>query len=235
MVNAGIRQSVRHMHMLGVIAPFAAASSGANTFLLLTKAMAKFIKVPPQALVAKSPIRVPDNLSKTADMKQCLYVFLQPRFATPCLPYLTQGPWRCHDVGEVNTCTPGAGRHVTDATAVQIYLLLLFLRVLLSWFPAFNWERQPWLALRQVGHIYWCISTRHACHAHYQWLPAFACMQLCLFGLRTALPTPGKVDHAVLSVAALLSSPVSPQMHVACGASAYEALHNILFGCCRRR
>lgn len=34
---------------------------------------------------------------------------------------------------------------------VQIYLLLLFLRVLLSWFPAFNWERQPWLALRQVA------------------------------------------------------------------------------------
>ena len=34
--------------------------------------------------------------------------------------------------------------------AVQIYLLLLFLRVLLSWFPAFNWERQPWLGLRQV-------------------------------------------------------------------------------------
>ena len=32
----------------------------------------------------------------------------------------------------------------------QIYLLLLFLRVLLSWFPAFNWERQPWLGLRQV-------------------------------------------------------------------------------------
>ena len=34
--------------------------------------------------------------------------------------------------------------------ALQIYLLLLFLRVLLSWFPAFNWERQPWLGLRQV-------------------------------------------------------------------------------------
>lgn len=31
--------------MLGAIAPFAAASGGANTFLLLTKAMAKFIKV----------------------------------------------------------------------------------------------------------------------------------------------------------------------------------------------
>ena len=50
-VNAGIRQSVRHMHMLGVIAPFAAASSGANTFLLLTKAMAKFIKVPSQSVL----------------------------------------------------------------------------------------------------------------------------------------------------------------------------------------
>jgi len=33
---------------------------------------------------------------------------------------------------------------------VQLYLLLLFLRVLLSWFPAFNWERQPWLTLRQA-------------------------------------------------------------------------------------
>ena len=37
--------------------------------------------------------------------------------------------------------------------AAQIYLLLLFLRVLLSWFPAFNWERQPWLALRQVRRV----------------------------------------------------------------------------------
>jgi hypothetical protein len=44
-VNVNIKQSVRHFHMLGAIAPFAAASSGANTFLLLTKAMAKFIKV----------------------------------------------------------------------------------------------------------------------------------------------------------------------------------------------
>ncbi|EIE24796.1 YGGT-domain-containing protein [Coccomyxa subellipsoidea C-169] len=78
-INSGIKQSVRHFHMLGVIAPFAAASSGANTFLLLTKAMAKFLK---------------------------------------------------------------------------IYLLLLFLRVLLSWFPAFNWERQPWLALRQMTDPY---------------------------------------------------------------------------------
>ncbi len=45
-INTGIKQSVRHFHMLGVVAPFAAASSGgANTFVLLTKAMAKFIKV----------------------------------------------------------------------------------------------------------------------------------------------------------------------------------------------
>ena len=33
---------------------------------------------------------------------------------------------------------------------IKLYLLLLFMRVLLSWFPAFNWEDQPWLALRQV-------------------------------------------------------------------------------------
>ena len=32
----------------------------------------------------------------------------------------------------------------------QLYLLFLFLRVLLSWFPAFGWDKQPWLALRQV-------------------------------------------------------------------------------------
>lgn len=44
-INSSIKQSVRHFHMLGAIAPFAAASTGANTFLLLTKAMAKFLKV----------------------------------------------------------------------------------------------------------------------------------------------------------------------------------------------
>lgn len=37
---------------------------------------------------------------------------------------------------------------------MQTYLLLLFLRVLLSWFPAFNWERQPWLTLRQMTDPY---------------------------------------------------------------------------------
>ena len=34
---------------------------------------------------------------------------------------------------------------------IKLYLLLLFLRVLLSWFPKFEWDVQPWLALRQVG------------------------------------------------------------------------------------
>lgn len=37
---------------------------------------------------------------------------------------------------------------------IKLYLLLLFMRVLLSWFPAFNWEDQPWLALRQVTDPY---------------------------------------------------------------------------------
>jgi uncharacterized protein YggT (Ycf19 family) len=49
---------------------------------------------------------------------------------------------------------------------MQIYLLLLFLRVLLSWFPAFNWERQPWLALRQVqSHLSMppCLYAAAAC------------------------------------------------------------------------
>ncbi len=47
--------------MLGAIAPFAAASGGANTFLLLTKAMARFIKVSylPSALLPLSLCIVP--------------------------------------------------------------------------------------------------------------------------------------------------------------------------------
>ena len=40
------------------------------------------------------------------------------------------------------------------ASFVKLYLLFLFLRVLLSWFPAFNWDRQPWLALRQLTDPY---------------------------------------------------------------------------------
>lgn len=42
----------------------------------------------------------------------------------------------------------------TLSNFVGVYLLCLFSRVLLSWFPVFNWERQPWLAVRQVTDPY---------------------------------------------------------------------------------
>lgn len=41
-----------------------------------------------------------------------------------------------------------------SACAAQWYLLLLFVRVLLSWFPTFNWDEQPWLAIRQLTDPY---------------------------------------------------------------------------------
>lgn len=40
------------------------------------------------------------------------------------------------------------------ASFMKLYLLLLFIRVLLSWFPQFNWESQPWLTLRQLTDPY---------------------------------------------------------------------------------
>lgn len=40
------------------------------------------------------------------------------------------------------------------ADVAQWYVLLLFLRVLLSWFPTFKWEGQPWLAVRQLTDPY---------------------------------------------------------------------------------
>merc|ERR1711881_224719 len=40
------------------------------------------------------------------------------------------------------------------ASFIKMYLLLLFLRVLLAWFPTFNWDTQPWIALRQVTDPY---------------------------------------------------------------------------------
>ena len=40
------------------------------------------------------------------------------------------------------------------ASFIKLYLLFLFMRVLLSWFPAFNWDRQPWLTLRQLTDPY---------------------------------------------------------------------------------
>lgn len=45
------------------------------------------------------------------------------------------------------------------ASFVKLYLLLLFIRVLLSWFPTFNWDKHPWLALRQV-----CLPFARALH-----------------------------------------------------------------------
>lgn len=45
---------------------------------------------------------------------------------------------------------------VTKAVSsfIKLYLLLLFLRVLLSWFPTFKWDRNPWIILRQVTDPY---------------------------------------------------------------------------------
>jgi uncharacterized protein YggT (Ycf19 family) len=40
------------------------------------------------------------------------------------------------------------------ASFIKLCRLFLFMRVLLSWFPAFNWDRQPWLALRQLTDPY---------------------------------------------------------------------------------
>jgi YggT family protein len=79
-VNREVRKSAATMRTLVLVAPFAAVSGSADTFFIITKAVASFIK---------------------------------------------------------------------------LYLLLLFVRVLLSWFPTFTWwETQPWLALRQVTDPY---------------------------------------------------------------------------------
>lgn len=40
------------------------------------------------------------------------------------------------------------------ASFIKLYLLLLFVRVLLTWFPNVNWMRQPWTMLRQVTDPY---------------------------------------------------------------------------------
>lgn len=78
-LNAGIKDNLRGLRTLAVVAPLAVTTGGEHVFLLLTRSVASFIK---------------------------------------------------------------------------LYLLFLFMRVLLSWFPAFNWERQPWLALRQLTDPY---------------------------------------------------------------------------------
>jgi len=37
---------------------------------------------------------------------------------------------------------------------INIYLVLLFIRVLLSWFPSISWYNQPWLTLSQLTDPY---------------------------------------------------------------------------------
>ncbi len=42
----------------------------------------------------------------------------------------------------------------TLATFIGIYLLLLVIRILLTWFPNVNWSRQPFTALSQISDPY---------------------------------------------------------------------------------
>ncbi|AGY57339.1 YggT family protein [Gloeobacter kilaueensis] len=37
---------------------------------------------------------------------------------------------------------------------IQIYIVLLFVRVLLSWFPNIDWSRNPWAILSQLTDPY---------------------------------------------------------------------------------
>jgi hypothetical protein len=88
-LEAQVRTGLRQMRVLALVAPFAAASGSTDTFMIITRAVASFIK---------------------------------------------------------------------------LYLLLLFVRVLLSWFPTFQWwEKQPFSALRQVGSR---APARFRCRCH---------------------------------------------------------------------
>ncbi|KAI3430364.1 hypothetical protein D9Q98_004959 [Chlorella vulgaris] len=79
-LEAQMKVALKQMRMLTLVAPFAAVSGSTDTFMIITRAVASFIK---------------------------------------------------------------------------LYLLLLFVRVLLSWFPTFQWwEQQPFSALRQVTDPY---------------------------------------------------------------------------------
>lgn len=44
-INQNIKESIKQMRMLAIIAPFAAVSGSADTFFIITKAVASFIKV----------------------------------------------------------------------------------------------------------------------------------------------------------------------------------------------
>ena len=122
-LNQQIKDSVKNMRMLALIAPFAAVSGSADTFYIITKAVASFIKV---SLETRS-IQVPTSFNE--------FTFFQ----------FPASPSEIH-LSIFSLFTP---------SPLQLYLLLLFVRVLLSWFPTFTWwEQQPWLALRQVTDPY---------------------------------------------------------------------------------
>ncbi|MEH2241740.1 YggT family protein [Nostoc sp.] len=42
----------------------------------------------------------------------------------------------------------------TLASFIQIYIILLIIRVLLTWFPTINWYNQPFAALSQITDPY---------------------------------------------------------------------------------
>ena len=64
-------------------------------------------------------------------------------------------PQQPHSEAHISSKNPlTVSQVLTCLRAVQWYVLLLFLRVLLSWFPTFKWEGQPWLAVRQLTDPY---------------------------------------------------------------------------------
>lgn len=64
---------------------------------------------------------------------------------------MVAAPFASATTGDVNTFIL-----ITQAVGnfIKLYLLLLFVRVLLSWFPSFDWNNNPWLALRQITDPY---------------------------------------------------------------------------------
>lgn len=48
----------------------------------------------------------------------------------------------------------------TALSFISIYLALLFIRVLLSWFPNINWSSQPFAALSQITDPYLNVFRR---------------------------------------------------------------------------
>ena len=119
------------MRTLAVVAPLATVAGQEHVFLLLARSIASFVKV---GVVVwwvgvgggRAPARRPPDRGHLA--------------ANAC--HAARPP------------TPPPTPHPPPPPHPQLYLLFLFMRVLLSWFPAFNWDRQPWLALRQLTDPY---------------------------------------------------------------------------------